>query len=389
MVEQAHAGECHGDTVFVAGLNHIVVAHGTSGLGNELHSTLVGALDIVAKGEEGVAAKCHTSVAGNPLLFLLTAQWLGAGGEELLPCALAQYVVVIIADIHVDGVVAVGTADAIDKWKTHHFRVLAKPPDVGLVACEACAMDAALLSGTDSDGLSVFHIAYAVALCVFQRNQRDDEVAAGFIGESLVLGGDVLEEGRGVELDFVATLLESDAKDLFALQWVGCVGGVDTDDIVSALALGAQDVECLGRIAGGNHSVAHLTLQQCGCHGVASVAQSHEIAVTAHAVGSTGAGIGTGEGGKFLFDVVDKIDFAQGVAQWETHGGSGGGDMLETGGGGETGGGFQLLHQLPTVESVEKVDVTGTAIKHFDGQLTIGHEYARRLLIGIAAVLQG
>jgi len=54
VVEQAHACKRHGDAVFVAGLYHIVVAYGATGLSDKLHTTLVGTLDIVAKGEEGI-----------------------------------------------------------------------------------------------------------------------------------------------------------------------------------------------------------------------------------------------------------------------------------------------------------------------------------------------
>ena len=54
MVEKTDAGECHGDAVLVAGLNHIVVAHRASSLGDVQNATLVGALDVVAKGEEGI-----------------------------------------------------------------------------------------------------------------------------------------------------------------------------------------------------------------------------------------------------------------------------------------------------------------------------------------------
>ena len=54
MVEQAHVCHCHCDAVFVAGVNDIVVANGTAGLGYELHPTLVGALNVVAEWEESI-----------------------------------------------------------------------------------------------------------------------------------------------------------------------------------------------------------------------------------------------------------------------------------------------------------------------------------------------
>ena len=49
VVEQAYTGECHGDGVFVAGHDDMVVANGTACLGDILYAALVGALDIVAE----------------------------------------------------------------------------------------------------------------------------------------------------------------------------------------------------------------------------------------------------------------------------------------------------------------------------------------------------
>ena len=83
-----------------------------------------------------------------------------------------------LRDIDINGVVAVGTSDTINKGKVHHLRMLAQPPDIGLLSGEACAMNAALLTCADADGLTVFHIAHTVGLCVFQRNEGDDEIAA-------------------------------------------------------------------------------------------------------------------------------------------------------------------------------------------------------------------
>ncbi len=55
-MEQSHAGERHGDAVLVAGHDDVVVAHRAAGLGYVLHAALVGTLDVVAEGEEGVRA---------------------------------------------------------------------------------------------------------------------------------------------------------------------------------------------------------------------------------------------------------------------------------------------------------------------------------------------
>ena len=61
MMEKTDACESHGNAVFVAGGDDMVVAHGTTGLGNKLDTTLVGTLNIVAEGEEGIAAQGNTT----------------------------------------------------------------------------------------------------------------------------------------------------------------------------------------------------------------------------------------------------------------------------------------------------------------------------------------
>ena len=173
MVEKADTDEGHCDAILVAGINDMVVADATACLGNVLHSTLVSTLYVVAKGEESIGAEAYTGILGYPFLLLLTGQRLGAGDEELLPCAVAEHVVVIIRDIHVDSIIAVGTANLLNPRKIEHTGMLAQPPNVSLVAGKAGTVNAALLTGTDADGLTVLDIANGVALRVFQRARRD------------------------------------------------------------------------------------------------------------------------------------------------------------------------------------------------------------------------
>lgn len=173
----------------------MVVTDGATSLGNELHTTLMGTLDIVTEGEEGVRAESHLGILGNPLFLLSKGEYLRLLREELLPCTVTQYVVMLVLrDIHVDGVVTVSTADALLERQCHHFRMLTEPPDICFVTGKTGTVDAALLSGTDTDSLSVLHIAYGVRLGILQCDKGDDEVALCLGSEGLVLGGDVLEE---------------------------------------------------------------------------------------------------------------------------------------------------------------------------------------------------
>ena len=54
MVEQADTCKCHGNSIFVTSIDNVIIAYGTSGLCNVLHSAFMCAFYIVAKWEESV-----------------------------------------------------------------------------------------------------------------------------------------------------------------------------------------------------------------------------------------------------------------------------------------------------------------------------------------------
>ena len=79
MVEQADARKGHGDVVLVAGGDDVVVPDGAAGLGDDRHAGLVGPLDVVAEGEEGVAAQGDTGHLVQPGPLFLSGQRLRLG----------------------------------------------------------------------------------------------------------------------------------------------------------------------------------------------------------------------------------------------------------------------------------------------------------------------
>ena len=54
VMEQADAGKCHSNPIFVAGFDHIVVADGAAGLRDVFHAAFMRAFNVVSEGEESV-----------------------------------------------------------------------------------------------------------------------------------------------------------------------------------------------------------------------------------------------------------------------------------------------------------------------------------------------
>ena len=204
-----------------------------------------------------------------------------------------------------------------------------------------------------------------------------------------MLGGHGLKE-RLVDLEVVAALLKGDAKHLLALDGFGHIGGVDLNHVVGAVSFFAQQLERLRRVTGGDDPVRHLALDEL-CRGqVAHVGEGHPVAKRAHAVGAACAGVGAGE--RRLVEPLDRVDekgLFLALGERQADGARRGADVFEGGGRRHSERGFELAHKLPGVEGVQKVDETGTAGQHVDGQVAaLLHEDAGRLLVGIAAVFE-
>ena len=157
--------------------------------------------------------------------------------------------------------------------------MLPQPPDVGFLPGQASAVNAALLSGSDADGLTVLHVADTIGLRILQCDEGNHQIALGLGREHLVLRGNVLQQGRIVKADFIAALLKSDAEHLLAFHGVGTVVKINLDNIIGALAFLLQDFQSLVSVAGGDDAVAHLALDDERRGLVAHIAQGDEVTV--------------------------------------------------------------------------------------------------------------
>ena len=125
MMEQSYACHGHGDTIFIACLNNMVVANGASGLGDVRYATLVRALNVVTKGEESVATQGHILVLGYPGLLFISGERLWFGGEEVLPSAILQQIFAFVTNVLVNGVVTIGPVNVFLEGQVHDLWALA------------------------------------------------------------------------------------------------------------------------------------------------------------------------------------------------------------------------------------------------------------------------
>ena len=184
-----------------------------------------------------------------------------------------------------------------------------------------CWRSAALLTGANADCLTVLHVAYRIGLGIFEGDEGNHQVAACLGREVLVCRGDVGEECIVVEVDLVASLLEGDAIDHLALDRSRTIGGVHLNDTIGALALGLQDLECLGFVARGDDTIADLAVDQTGGSNVAHIGEGDEVAERRHAVGTTSPHIGRSQRRQFV--VIGEVDLLQRFGERQAHGGTG------------------------------------------------------------------
>ena len=265
---------------------------------------------------------------------------------------------------------------------------MAQLPVVDFLACQAGAVDAALLACAHTDGLAVLHIADGVGLGVFQHDQAHDQIALLGIGHRLVLGYKVLQHGIHADLQILAALLKGDTEYGAALQRSGDIIRINGNDVVVAFLFGFQHFQGVGVIAGGNDAVRNFVLDQLCGGKVAHIRQGDPVTKAGHAVRTAGAGISAGQGRKLSL-CTNMIHLSQRFVQWQANGGTGGGNMLKAGSSRLAQGFFQVAHQLVAVERIQKVDVARLAIQNGNGKIrTVCHKNAGRLLVGVGAVFQ-
>ena len=126
-MEQSHSGKCHCHSVLVRSLDNLVVTNGSAGLCNVLNAALLSTLDVITEGEECIGTECNVFHGIQPRSLFFSGKYFGFYLENSLPGAFRKYIFVLLADVYVDCVVSVRTADAVNELKSEYLRRLYPP----------------------------------------------------------------------------------------------------------------------------------------------------------------------------------------------------------------------------------------------------------------------
>ena len=385
-MEEAKACECHCDAVFIARFDNIVIADRAARLCDVRYTASVSAFDVVAEREERIGTERYARERLDPMFFLFARKRLRFFGEELLPYAFCENVHIIIGNVDVDRVVAVGATDRVFEREREHLRMLAEPPDISFVAGKARAMYAGLLACTDTDSLTVFGIADGVRLRVFERDKSDKKVAACFFREVFVRRRAVFKECFR-DLCVVARLRERDAEQVFFFDFFRNVVRVDLDDIVRAFTFRFEDSECFVCVTRCDHAVGYFASEHRSRFFVAYIGECNEVAVGRHAVCTTRTSVSRCE--RSELQVIYIIDLFECIGKRKTYCRTCRADVFERSCRRKTCCFFQFFDELPAVERIKEVDVAGTTVENFDRKFcVVFHVDLRRALVRVATIFE-
>ena len=172
------------------------------------------------------------------------------------------------------------------------------------------------------------------------------------------------------------------------LDWSRYIGRIDLNNIVIALFLLHQKLDCLVCITRCNYAIGYLTLDESCCILITHIGKCNEITEGRHTVSASCSRIGTCQWRK-LAEIIYPVDLRQCIVKRKSHSRTCRRYMLEGSCCRKSGCFFQLLYKLPAIKCIQKVDITRLAIDHLDWKLaSILHVDTRWFLIRVTSILK-
>ena len=143
---------------------------------------------------------------------------------------------------------------------------------------------------------------------------------------------------------------------------------IDLNDIVVSFLFLLQDLQCFLSVARSDHTIRYLTFNQHRSIAVANIRECNKITERRHTVCTSCSRVGTCQRRKFTL-IVHPVDLRKCLIKWKSNCRSCRGNMFERSRRRKTCRLFQLLYQLPAIESIQKVDIARTAAQYLNRQI--------------------
>ena len=247
--------------IFIAAFDHQIISDASTRLCDIFDTALMRTFNVISKREECIRTERYIGQLIQPCPFFFAGEYVWFYFEDLFPCTVSQHIHILFTDIDINGIVTLRSADGIKELQPKNLWRLAKEPVVCLLSCQAGTVYAGLLSGTDSDGLSIFDIADGVGLCIFQDDQSYFHIDQSLLWNFLILSYNIGKKFI-VNIQFIAALFKGDSIDLLFLDRSRYVIRIDLNDIIISFFLLLQKFQCLFGISGCDHTIGYLSFDQ-------------------------------------------------------------------------------------------------------------------------------
>ena len=178
-------------------------------------------------------------------------------------------------------------------------------------------MDTGLLSCTDTDCLSAFYIADGIGLRIFQSDHGNRQIHLRLISHIFIFSHYIREE-IFADIEFVSSLLKSNAEHFLVLQSCRHIIRIDLDYIIIAFFLLLQQFQRFRLISRSDHTVGYLSFDQTGRVHVTHIGQCDKIAEGRHSVCASGSCISACERRK-ISQIVHPVDLRKCISKGKSY----------------------------------------------------------------------
>mmetsp|Transcript_1792 Transcript_1792/g.3449 ORF Transcript_1792/g.3449 Transcript_1792/m.3449 type:complete len:410 (+) Transcript_1792:300-1529(+) len=356
----------HDHAVLIASVSNALVTITSPRLSNVLDTVLRCHVDVVAERKESVRGERNPSESFQELFLLLFSERLGGSIKELEPCLAFWSGHIGFIDVRQLSVESLDALATLLELESTNLRVLAKVPDSQLGAGKLDAIHSALLTSTNADHLTTLRETNRVGLGVLRTDGSQNAVNDSALRHILILGYDVLKHffrDNGI----VPFLSKAKTVNLTVFVRWRLEGNIALEHKVPSFLLAFKDLKGFLIVPRSNDSVADFTLKDQSSLLVHLIRKSNKISKRRLRVSVTSTDVGGSQRSQSLS--INVVDLSESFVKGHADSSSSRRHVLKGGGSRKVKSGFELENKLPSVHSIQKVDVSRVAVENLEWHL--------------------